>query len=182
MAGDTDTRAQWRWLADTYWYVLPTDLPALQLDPDDSTLSWLIDQTVWHISGYENGYFWGVTAALLYDAGDGMPTQGPTPRISHLTMLGTVMPNGQVQMTFLPSGRSSNSPTTGFGQMVKVGQGWAFEMQMSTDRGGNRVLHWANMVQTRSGDPSWTKLPGLDYSLPEMLEGAVYPHFDEADG
>ena len=24
-----DTRAQWRWLADTYWYVLPIDLPAL---------------------------------------------------------------------------------------------------------------------------------------------------------
>ena len=182
MAENTDTRAQWRWLADTYWYVLPTDLPALQLDPDKGALSWLINQTVWHISGYKNGYFWGVTAALLHDAGDGMPTKGPKSRISHLTMLGTVMPDGQVQITFLPSGRISNSPTVGVGKMVKVEQAWAFEMQMSTDRRDNRVLHWANMVQTQEGDPSWSQLPGLGYSVPEMLEGAVYPHFGDADG
>ncbi|MEN9867690.1 MAG: hypothetical protein RL748_3280, partial [Pseudomonadota bacterium] len=56
----SDTRAQWAWLTDTYWYVRTPDLPALQLDPEDNLLSWLVDQTVWHISGYKNGYFWGV--------------------------------------------------------------------------------------------------------------------------
>jgi len=182
MANSTDTRAQWRWLADTYWYVLPTDLPALQLDPDGNVLSWLFDQTVWHVSGYENGYFWGVTAAQLYDAGQEIPTRGPQSRISQLSLLGTVMPNGQVQITFLPTGRSSGSPVIGYGQMVQAGEGWAFEMQMSTDRVNNRVLHWANMVQTREGDASWNQLPGTSYSVPQMLEGAVYPHFETAEG
>jgi hypothetical protein len=71
-----------------------------------------------------------------------------------------------------------SSTSSGFGQMVEVGGAWAFEMQMSTDRLGTRVLHWANMVQTREGDPSWRQLPGLSYSVPEMLDGAVYPRLD----
>ncbi|NJL28946.1 MAG: hypothetical protein HC897_14175 [Thermoanaerobaculia bacterium] len=172
-----DTRMQWRWLADTYWYVPKPDLPALELDPDTNGLSWLVDQTVWHVSGYANGYFWGATAALLYDAGESMPTSGPASRISHLTMIGTVMANGQVQITFLPGGRRASTPTIGFGQMVKVGGEWAFEMQMTTDRGSSRVLHWAHMLQTREGDANWNQLPGLEYSVPEMLEGATYPTF-----
>jgi len=43
-------QSQWSWLQDTYWYVPPENLPALQFDPDDDTLDWLIDQTAWHIS------------------------------------------------------------------------------------------------------------------------------------
>lgn len=157
MKEGTDTRFDWRWLADTYWYVPQPDLPALQLDPDSNVLSWLVDQTVWHISGYKNGYFWGVTAAVMYNAGEELPAHGPQSRIGHLTMLGTVLPNGQ---------------------MVKVGEAWTFEMQMSSDRGGNRLLHWANMVETHDGEASWNQLPGVDQSVPQMLEGAVYPSFE----
>jgi hypothetical protein len=173
----TDTRSDWSWLADTYWYVPRPDLPALQLDPDSNTLSWLIDQTVWHISGYKTGYFWGVTAAVTYDAGEEPPARGPRSRIGHLTMLGTVLPNGQIQITFL-SGSKGGSTTIGFGQMVKIGEAWTFEMQMTTERGDNRLLHWANMVQTREGEASWNQLPGTGLSVPQMLEGAVYPSFD----
>jgi len=172
MKETADTRFDWNWLTDTYWYVTQPDLPALQLDPDDNALSWLIDQTVWHISGYENGYFWGVTAAVTYNAGEEPPS-----RIGHLTMLGTVLPDGRVQITFL-SNRRAGSTTIGFGQMVKLGEAWAFEMQMSTERGDNRVLHWANMVQTREGEASWNQLPGTGMSVPQMLEGAVYPSFE----
>lgn len=173
----TDTRFDWGWLADTYWYVPQPDLPALQLDPDSNVLSWLVDQTVWHISGYKNGYFWGVTAAVMYNAGEELPAHGPRSRIGHLTMLGTVLPNGQIQITFLPGGKGG-STTIGFGQMVKVGEAWTFEMQMSSDRGGNRLLHWANMVETHDGEASWNQLPGVDLSVPQMLEGAVYPSFE----
>src|SRR3954469_6655359 len=77
MADRADTRFDWSWLADTYWCVPRPDLPALQLDPEDNVLSWLVDQTVWHISGYQSGYFWGVTGALTYDAGGGAPAGGP---------------------------------------------------------------------------------------------------------
>jgi hypothetical protein len=176
MADSADTRFDWSWLADTYWYVPRPDLPALQIDPEDNVLSWLVDQTVWHISGYQSGYFWGVTAALTYDAGEEPPAAGPGSRIGHLTMLGTLLPEGQVQITFL-SDRKGSSPTIGFGQMVRVGEAWTFEMQMSTDRRGNRLLHWANMVQTREGEASWNDLPGVGLSVPQMLEGAVYPSF-----
>jgi hypothetical protein len=62
--------------------------------------------------------------------------------------------------------------------MVKAGEAWAFEMQMTTEPGGNRLLHWANMIETREGDPSWYHLPGVNLSVPQMLEGAVYPSFE----
>lgn len=171
MKGSAETRFDWSWLSGTYWYVPQPDLPALQLDPDGNTLSWLVDQTVWHISGYKSGYFWGVTAAVTYTAGE-----EPASRVGHLTMLGTVLPNGQIQITFL-SDRRGGSTTVGFGQMVKLGEAWTFEMQMTTERGDNRVLHWANMVQTREGEASWDQLPGLELSVPQMLEGATYPSF-----
>jgi hypothetical protein len=177
MKDGADTRSDWSWLADTYWYVQTPDLPALQFDPDGSVLSWLSDQTVWHISGYKSGYFWGVTAALTYNAGEEPPSRGLEARVSHLTMLGTVLPDGQVQITFLSS-RNEDSPTIGFGQMVKRGEAWAFEMQMTTDRRGNRLLHWANMMETREGEASWDQLPGVGLSVPQMLEGAVYPSFE----
>jgi hypothetical protein len=178
MEDSANPRSAWSWLADTYWYVPQPDLPALQLDPESQVLSWLVDQTVWHISAYRNGYFWGVTAAQLYDAGEAQPAHGPGSRTGHLMMLGAVLPNGQVQITFLSSHRAGSSPTLGFGQLVKVGQEWTFAMQMSTDRQGNRVLHWATMVQTREGELSWNQLPGLDASIPQLLTGAVYPHFE----
>lgn len=171
-----ESRTDWTWVENTYWYVLPPDLPALQLDPDENALSWLVDQTVWHITGYKNGYLWGVTAAVMREPGQEMPSRGPGSRPSQLTLMGTVTPSGQVQLTFVP-GRGSSSATIGFGQMVQRRGEWVFEMQMSTDRRGARVLHWANMVQTRPGEASWDRLPGVERSVPEMLEGAVYPTF-----
>ena len=170
----TENRTDWAWLANTYWYVPPPSLPALQLDPDKNTLSYQIDQTVWHITGYENGYLWGVTSVMMYSAGEEAPTRGPRSRPSHLTLLGTLFPSGQVQLTFVPQGKMG-SVTTGLGQMVQRQGAWEFQMQMSTTRQGSQALHWANMVQTREGDESWSQLPGLPYSVPQMLDGITYP-------
>jgi hypothetical protein len=50
-------------------------------------------------------------------------------------------------------------------------------MQMGTPAGSNQLFHWANMMQTCEGDASWDKLPGVNYSVPGMLDGASYPHF-----
>jgi hypothetical protein len=174
----SDSPTQWAWLKDTYWYVRTPDLPALQLDPEHNLLSWLVDQTVWHISGYKNGYFWGVAATLLHEAGSGVPTSRP-PHISQVTMIGTVLPDGNVQITFQSIGRRDTTPTIGFGSMVKVDGAWAFQMQMSTDRVNDRMLHWANMTQTREGESGWRHLPGNGYSVPQMLAGADYPQFDD---
>ena len=70
MPGTDTNRTTWDFLADTYWYVTAPDLPALQFSPGDDVLTWRGDQTVWHIAGYENGYFWGVTSAITFDRSD----------------------------------------------------------------------------------------------------------------
>jgi hypothetical protein len=171
---DTD-RATWDFLADTYWYVTPPDLPALQFSPDEHVLAWRGDQTVWHISGSRSGYFWGVTSALTFELDEADGKRAGRPR--QLSLVGTVTAGGQVQITFIRGKRLSESVTTGFGQMVRVGEEWAFQMQMSTASGEEQLLHWANMRQTKEGDASWQKLPGVDRSVPEMLEGATYPTF-----
>lgn len=79
----------------------------------------------------------------------------------------------------MPQG-GTGSATTGFGQMVQLQGAWAFEMEMSTDCLGSRVLHWATMEQTREGEASWDQVPGVPYSVPEMLEGAAYPSVESA--
>ncbi|MFZ6779745.1 hypothetical protein ACO0LD_23180 [Undibacterium sp. Ji83W] len=168
----TSNRTTWDFLTDSYWYVTYPDLPALQFSSSDNVLSWTGDQTVWHISGYKNGYFWGVSSALMFTPGSSSSTENPQQR----SLVGTVTANGQVQISFIGSSRFQET-VTGFGHMSKVEEQWAFQMQMATSS-GNPTLHWANMMQTREGDPSWEKLPGVNCSVSDMLEGASYPQFD----
>src|SRR5215467_14517338 len=73
-------RIDWSSLQDTYWYVPPASLPALQLDPDSGTLNWVIDQTVWHITGYREGYFWGVSSTLIQHQGQDQTTRATVTR------------------------------------------------------------------------------------------------------
>ncbi len=95
-------------------------------------------------------------------------------------MVGTVTAGGQVQISFFRNSRQGDSVTTGFGQMTQLGGQWAFQMQMNTPAGNNQLFHWANMMQTKPGEAGWDKLPGVDYSVPAMLEGASYPQFANA--
>jgi hypothetical protein len=168
-------RATWQILNDTYWYVTSPDLPALEFSPSDDALAWQIDQTVWHISGYRNGYFWGAVAVVTFDPSDAGGKQVGRPR--HLSLLGTVTGDGQVQITFIRGNSLTESVTTGVGHMVRMDGEWAFQMQMSTASGDNRLLHWANMRQTKEGDASWHQLPGVGCSVEDMLRGATYPRF-----
>ncbi|MFT3765146.1 MAG: hypothetical protein QM820_06470 [Minicystis sp.] len=95
MSGTETNRTTWDFLGDTYWYVTPPDLPALAFSPDDNVLTWRGDQTVWHISGVENGYFWGVTSVIAFDPDDADSKRAGRPR--HLSLVGTVTAGGQVQ-------------------------------------------------------------------------------------
>lgn len=158
--------AEWSRLADTYWCVPPVSLPALRLDVGANTLSWLADQTVWHVTGYREGYFWGVSATLMRGS-DG----GPVP----FTMVGSVTPEGAVYITFVRQGaRSGGSATIGVGSVVPYQGEWSFEMQMSTGQ-GSVTSHWAHMVPVRPGDPAWDSLPGVGISVSEMLAGCEVP-------
>jgi hypothetical protein len=170
-------RTTWDFIANTYWYVTPPDLPALLFSSADNLLTWEGDQTVWHISGYKNGYFWGAVSTLTFAQGDANSAITRPP--GHSVMVGTVTAGGQVQISFFQSSASGDSVTTGFGQMTQVAGQWAFQMQMNTPAGSNQIFHWANMMQTKEGEASWDKLPGVKYSVPEMLDGASYPQFDQ---
>ena len=166
--------SDWAWLENTFWYVLPENLPALQFDPDEKTLTWVVDQTVWHITGYRNGYFWGVSATIVQQ-----PEEEPERRVRArpvcFAMLGTITPEGRVHLTFIIDQASSGrSATIGIGCAVERRGKWSLEMQMSSGN-NERTAHWAYMTQTLPGDSCWESLPGVGISVPEMLQGCEPP-------
>jgi hypothetical protein len=156
--------ARWSWLAGTYWYVPPANLPAILYSPSDQTILPQADQTVFQITGYRNGYFWGVVVTQL---GSMEPTTS--------SMIGSITPQGSVLLNFTQAdGSSGPAITQGIGRMrVKYG-GWTMENQMFTSPSDQlQVGHWAYMVRTRPGLPSWESLPGVGVSVPEFLGGSA---------
>lgn len=164
--------SSWGWLEDTYWCVPPESLPAVRFNQRDNTLTWLVDQTVWHLTGSRLGYFWGVCGALLRPAGEEPPERGPGSQPQGSTMLGSITPEGRIHLTFITG---SDSVVIGLGDLAQRDGGWAFEMQMSTTSGSRTTAHWAYMVQVRPGDPAWDSLPGTGLSVSEMLDGLEPP-------
>ena len=155
----------------------PANLSALRLDPSQNILTWLVDQTVWHVTGYREGYFWGVSVTLLWNAGEELPTHGPASQPKRFSMLGSITPEGRVHLTFVSN--QSGSATIGIGRAVPHQKGWSLEMQMSSGD-QKETAHWAYMLQTRPGEPSWDSLPGVGLSVPQMLEGCEAPQVKQA--
>lgn len=160
-------RPAWDWLAGTYWYCPAADMPALQSQSPDS-FAWVVDQTVWHVTGCEDGYFWGVASTLLTPVGD-----KPDPsQKNDSTFFASITPEGAVHITFV---RSAASTTVGTGQVRGDGGSARFVMQMSSGPGSALVVHWAQMRRIAPGDPEWTCLPGAGVSVPAMLDGIAAP-------
>ncbi len=170
----TGNPADWSRLEDTYWYVRDEWLPAMQLDVSDNALSWVVDQTVWHVTGYRDGYFWGALGVQIYPAGEDVPRRGSGSRPMSMTLFGSVTPEGSVQMAFTSPRDSSGPPTVGYGRIVERDGQPSFEMQMFSGT-GTVTGHWAHMLETRPGDPTWESLPGVGVSVPEFLEGFEAP-------
>jgi len=155
---------QWNFLADTYWYVPTQSLLAMQMEPTGTAPVAVLDQTVWQITGSKDGYFWGNCAAMLFSSGE---ASNATP--NSFRLLGSVLSNGSVLISFMPMVKVGGTlSTTGFGSLGQKDKAWYFEMQMST---GNSTMtaHRAFMLPTQSGEPSWERLPGTPYSVPELL-------------
>ncbi|MES2655354.1 MAG: hypothetical protein V4620_07185 [Bacteroidota bacterium] len=160
---------KWSFLKDSYWYVPVKYLPALQMSAETTEPTQMIDQTVWQITGYNDGYFWGNCAALIYETGT-QPTNNP----NAMRIVGTITPEGTVQMAFMPIiNIGASMATSGFGKMKEDNKQWVFEMQMSSGV-TDLVAHWAEMYETSEGEPSWEKLPGTDYSVPDFLAAAGF--------
>jgi hypothetical protein len=170
--------SQWNWLQDTYWYVPPENLPAPQFVPDENTLAWVTDQTVWHISAFRTGYFWGVSATVVLPAGSTAEASDIKP--VSFTMIASITPEGRIYITFLPCNASSSRPsTTGIGHTVFRRGQWTLEMQMATGS-SQTTIHWAYMTQIKPDDPSWKSLPGVGISVPQMLQGCQPPRIEKS--
>jgi hypothetical protein len=152
--------ARWSFLEDSYWYVPAANTPAILFRSSNQTLAPVLDQTVFHVTGYGDGYFWGVTVTRL----------GPTP-LTCSSMIASVAPEGRVLLNFTPmKGSSEPTVTQGIGRMVRKHGQWTMENQMFTPSGSPvQVGHWAYMTQTRQGLPGWDSLPVAGVSVPEFL-------------
>ncbi len=174
IAGDEMTAtARWQWLAHTYWYVPKENLLAIASIPALRTPIPVSDQTVYYISNYAGGYFWGTTA-VSYDRSGRSAASGT---VSCLQLVGSVTPEGKVHLTFTlldsntsPPRGSTSEPTVGLGTMTRQGNRWTMENQMSTVAAGNLLLtHWAYMYQCKPSEPCFAELPGVGVSVPEFL-------------
>jgi hypothetical protein len=155
-------QGDWSWVTDTFWYVTQENLPAVETNLTTQQHLLVSDQTVWHIEAYSQGYFWGKTVVQI-TGGDPLC----------LSMVGSITPEGEVQMTFtlpLPGFPPELSlKTSGIGRMRLLQGEWKFEMQMTT--GVTKLTtHWAYMTQCKPGDQCVQQLPGVQSSLQDFLE------------
>ena len=158
--------AKYRFLQDSKWYVPTATLPAIEFKLRNGVARSLIDQTVWDITSYRYGYFWGRSVAVFTRPGSGEPIAAP----SCTRMVGSVTPSGRVHITFI--GEDQN---TVMGAVRGIGtlsgddqQGWIFEMQMSTGS-TSLIAHWSYMEQCKPGQQCEAQLPGSDLSLSDFL-------------
>lgn len=160
LPASADTVRDWNWLNGTTWIVPPTGLAAYVYSPAQNQLVPVQDQTVYTITGYRDGYFWGRTATKLGN--------GP---VTCKALVGSMTPEGSIYLTFTDQPATDGATTTiGIGNMVRKGYQWTMANQMSTGSSSAQVGHWAYMVQSRPGSASWYSLPGVGVSVPDFMQ------------
>jgi hypothetical protein len=141
--------------------LVPTsNLPAVLSNSATGSVQSVSNQTVFHITGYADGYFWGEAV-----------TQLGSSSTSNSSMLGLVTPQSRILLTFTTtSTNSSPSITNGYGTMVRKYGQWTMENQMVTSPNETlQIGHWAYMLQTRPGMASRYSLPSADVAVPAFL-------------
>ncbi len=164
---ESANRGDWRWLEGTYWYCAAACMPALRSQPGNA-FEWVVDQTVWYVSGYRDGYFWGVSSTLLTPVGQEPDPAGKT----DMTFFASITPQGAAHVTFVPS---AGPTTVGTGRVTDWQGIPGFEMQMSSGPSASLVVHWAYMLPVTPDDPEWTDLPGAGVSVEYMVGGIEPP-------
>lgn len=153
----------WRFLNGSYWYVPEANLKAILTTPHSPPVP-ITDQTVFFVEKYVDGYFWGVTAVQLTSV---------APKPICFQLVGSVTPEGQVNLSFTPTG-SQGTRTQGFGSMRFHEGSWKMENQMSTGVTGE-VTHWAYMTQCKMQDGRCMTdpLPGSTLTLGEFVQSCI---------
>jgi hypothetical protein len=153
--------SKWEWLKGSSWYVPQEYLPAIERDLETQELQAVVDQTVFTIEDYANGYFWGRGVVQIPN----------TPALC-VKLMGSVTPEGNLHISFttiVPGVPAELAPkATGTGNMRFQHDQWAMQLQMTS--GFKKLLtHWANMALCRQGEECNRRLPGLQISLQELL-------------
>ncbi|WP_068468852.1 hypothetical protein [Candidatus Protochlamydia phocaeensis] len=146
-------------LANSTWIVPPSTLMAINYTAGTETA--LTDQTVWVISRFENGYFFGDA----YVGINGIPT-------SHMKLVGSVTPFGEVYIAFYPA--AGNLLTTdvvnGIGKLRRIQNEYVFIMQMnSAPTNLTGLAHWSYMISVDKEDYLYQNLPGMNISVPQFI-------------
>ena len=154
-------------LADPYqycftnstWAVPPQTLLAYLYDTGVVTQA--IDQTVWVMSSYNQGYFSGQSYTEINEN-----------ILSKRYLIGSVTSEGKVYITFY-SGISTNTDlVSAVGDLSVASSGQCtFTMQMNSGQTGvSGLTHWSYMIPVNPGDAYYANLPGTGgLSVPEFL-------------
>jgi len=163
----------WEWLKNTYWYVPEQNLLAIRSDPETGQIEQVYDQTVFQITNFLGGYFWGKVVVQLM-TGTGSSPAAADPPVMCFQLVGSVTPEGSLYLSFSPtptshrSRQQNNTPTVGAGVMRLKDDKWTMELQMAS--GTSQVVsHWAYMAQCASGEDCMQQLPGVGISLQDFL-------------
>lgn len=133
---------RWSWIEDTIWYVPQESLPAITTSATSRKVSRMIDQTVYSIDGYSDGFFWGVVRGQIMPANTKLPAEPDDPPTC-MRLAGSVTPQGTLNLSFTPIGGTGDR-TTGVGFMHRYDGVWTMELQMTTGE-TQQLTHWAYM-------------------------------------
>lgn len=140
------------------WIVPPQTLLAYTYD--NASFAPVIDQTVWVISKYNQGYFFGQSyTAIDIDT------------LSQRYLIGSVTSEGKIYITFYSGTSNSTDLVTGIGTLnVKSSGQCSFLMQMNSGQNGvSGLAHWSYMIPVKPGDFFYNNLPGTKMSVPQFL-------------
>lgn len=140
------------------WIVPPQTLLAYLYDNANTVP--VVDQTVWVISKYNQGYFSGQSYTAIDNS-----------ILSQRYLIGSVTSEGKVDITFYSGTSSSTDLVTGLGTLnVKSSGQCSFIMQMNSGQNGvNGLTHWSYMIPVNPGDLFYNNLPGTHMSVPQFL-------------
>lgn len=148
-----------KYLRNTVWIVPPPTLLAYEFVGGIHVP--VSDQTVWVISRYDQGYFFG----------DSYTTLNGTPS-SQRKIVGSVTPRGDVYITFYPLSDETESTdiVNGIGSFEKQNGKYTFIMQMnSAENSLSGLSHWSYMISVKPDDYFYQHLPGVNMSVPEFI-------------
>ena len=140
------------------WIVPPQTLLAYLYD--NANFVPVVDQTVWVISNYNQGYFFGQSYAAIDNSA-----------LSQKYLIGSVTSDGKVNITFYSGTSTSTDLITGLGSLsIKSSGQCSFTMQMNSGQNGvSGLIHWSYMIPVKPGDFFYNNLPGTNMSVPQFL-------------